>query len=166
MWVGLTLSVNQVRSPGWGVPIVTLHGNEVLVLKCLVVDDEPAARALLEHYVSPLFDCSGAGDGREAVEAVRNALAEHDPFDLICLDIMMPVMDGLQALRAIRDMEEAHDVLEGDRVKVVMTTALRDAKCVLSAFRLGCQAYIVKPVKKQDLWAEIDRFGLLVSQQN
>lgn len=135
-------------------------------MKCLVVDDEPAARALLEHYVSPLFDCVGAGDGREAVEAVRGALAERDPFDLICLDIMMPVMDGLQALRAIRDLEEAHDVLEGDRVKVVMTTALRDAKCVLSAFRLGCQAYIVKPVKKQDLWAEIDRFGLLVSQHN
>ncbi len=135
-------------------------------MKCLAVDDEPAARVLLEHYLSPLFDCAGVGDGRGAVEAVRNAQAEQDPFDLICLDIMMPVMDGLQALRAVRDLEEAHDVLEVDRVKVIMTTALRDAKCVLSAFRLGCQAYIVKPVKKQDLWAEIDRFGLLVSQQN
>ena len=131
-----------------------------------MVDDEPAARALLKYYLSPIFDCTVACSGQEAVEAVRSALAEHDPFDLICLDIMMPVMDGLQALRAIRDLEEAYDVLETDRVKIVMTTALRDAKCVLSAFRLGCQAYIVKPVKKHDLWAEIDRFGLLVSQQN
>lgn len=135
-------------------------------MKCLVVDDEPAARALLEHHVSALFDCTVACNGQEGVEAVRTALAEHDPFDLICLDIMMPVMDGLQALRAIRDLEGEHDILDLDRAKVVITTALRDAKCLLSAFRLGCQAYVVKPVKKRDLLAEIDEFGLLGSPQN
>ena len=134
-------------------------------MKCLVVDDESEARGLLEHYVSPLFDCTGACNGQEAVEAVRTALAEHDPFDLICLDIMMPVMDGLQALRAIRTLEGEHDIWGLDCVKVVMTTALRDSKHVLGAFRLGCEAYVVKPIKKRDLWAEIDRFDLVASQQ-
>ena len=134
-------------------------------MRCLVVDDEATSRVLLEHYVAPVFDCTLACNGQEAVEAVGTALAEHAPFDLICLDIMMPVMDGLQALSAIRDLEGEHELFDPDCVKVIVTTAFKDAKCVLSAFRLGCQAYIVKPVSKRELWAGIDRFGLVARHQ-
>ena len=50
-------------------------------------------------------------NGKEAVEAVRNALETVEPYNLICLDIMMPEMDGQQALREIRDMEEARGII-------------------------------------------------------
>lgn len=138
-----------------------LYGNEVKVMKCLVVDDDNLDHTLIQNYVSTSCeDIIVAGDGREAVDAFKAALDEESPFDLIVLDVVMPAMDGLQTLRAIRELEATRGILHLDGVKVIMTTALRDAKHVLGAYQMGCEAYLLKPVKKEDLMAEIDKLGL------
>ncbi len=130
-------------------------------MKCLIVEDNFTARKLLKRYLSSCADCDIAVDGNEAVVAFRQAMAEKEPYDLICLDIMMPNMDGRQALKLIRQIESEHGISGLDCVKVIMTTALEDPKNVMGSFREGCEAYIVKPVKKDKLFEEIQKLGIV-----
>jgi two-component system chemotaxis response regulator CheY len=133
-------------------------------MKCLIVEDDFAARRLLKRYLSDCGNCDVAVDGREAVEAFRQAMDEKEPYDLICLDIMMPNMDGREALRAIRQIEYEHGIKGLDGVKVIMTTAFGDSQNVIGSFREGCEAYIVKPVEKDKLLEEMQNLGLIDSR--
>ncbi len=132
-------------------------------MKCLIVEDNFTARKLLKMYLSSCADCDIAVDGNEAVVAFSLAMDAKEPYDLICLDIMMPNMDGRQALKAIRQIESEHGISGLDCVKVIMTTALEDSKNVMGSFREGCEAYIVKPVKKDKLFEEIQKLGIIDS---
>ncbi len=129
-------------------------------LKILIVEDDFTCRKLLQTFLSEYGDCFVAINGHEAVEAVREVLDEGQPYDLVCLDIMMPEMDGHEALEAIRQIENEHGIAGLDGVKVIMTTALGDSKNVIGAFRTGCEAYIVKPVSKEKLLEEMEKLGL------
>ena len=73
------------------------------------------------------------------------------PYDLVCLDVMMPVLDGYQVLKAIRDIEAERGITKDQRVKIIMTTALNEERNVKKAFELGCEAYSGKPI-------DVDRF--------
>ena len=132
-------------------------------MKYLIVEDDFAGRRLLKRYLSDSGECDIAVDGAEAIEAFRQALAENEPYDLICLDIMMPNMDGHDALKAIRRIEHEHGIHGLDGVKVIMTTALDDSKNVMGSFREGCEAYIVKPIEKKKLLEEMEKLGLIES---
>jgi two-component system chemotaxis response regulator CheY len=132
-------------------------------MKYLIVEDDFAARRLLKRYLSGYGDCDVAVNGNEAIEAFRQAMDEKEPYDLICLDIMMPNMDGRDALKAIRQIEREHGIYGLDGAKVIMTTALGDSKNVMGSFREGCEAYIVKPVEKDKLLEEMENLGLIGS---
>ena len=129
-------------------------------MKCLIVEDDFAALKLLQIYLSDYGDCFVAVNGREAVEAFREALDKGVPYDLICLDIMMPEMDGQEALKEIRRIESEHGIRGLDSVKVIMTTVLADSENITEAFKTGCEAYIAKPIKKEELFEEIRSLGL------
>lgn len=132
-------------------------------MKCLIVEDDFTSRRLLKTYLSDYSDCDIAVDGNEAIEAFTLATNEKEPYDLICLDIMMPNMDGHDALRAIRQIESERGIEGLDCVKVIMTTALDDSKNVMGSFRDGCEVYIVKPVKKDKLLEEMENLGVIES---
>jgi len=106
-------------------------------------------------------------DGEEAVEAFRSALKNGEPYDLVCLDIIMPNMDGQQALREIREVEAEMGVPEGERVKAVMISALDDTKELHDAFFLGeATSYLVKPIRKKTLINEIKNLGIPLEEQS
>ncbi len=127
----------------------------------LIVDDDGVCRALLKAYLSPFGQCAFAYDGQEAIDAVRLALEDGKPYDLICLDIMMPGISGHEALSTIRRMEEEHGINGSDGAKVIMTTALRDAKHCVQSFREGCECYVTKPIDEDELLAKMLDLGLL-----
>ena len=102
-----------------------------------------------------------AVNGREAVEAVRLSMASGEPYNLICLDIMMPEMDGHEALRQIREREVAAGIMSSEGARVVMTTALADPKSVLKAFGGLCDAYLNKPIQKARLLEELRKLNLI-----
>jgi two-component system chemotaxis response regulator CheY len=131
-------------------------------MRFLIVDDTLVARALMGKYLSPCADCDYAEDGKEAVEAVRKSIEGKEPYDLICLDIMMPNMDGHEALRNIRQIEKENGINGLDGVKVIMTTALGNPENVMGAFREGCEAYMVKPVSRDELFEEMAKLGVKV----
>ncbi len=129
--------------------------------KFLVVDDEFGARKLLLTYLQPLGECDIAVNGKEAAEAVKLALQDKKPYDLICLDIMMPELDGQATLRAIRALEDDAGIDPGDGVKIIMTTCLDDARNVMQAFREQCEAYIIKPIEREKLYEQMRKLHVL-----
>jgi two-component system chemotaxis response regulator CheY len=83
----------------------------------------------------------------EATSVFRRALDEARPYDLICMDIMMPELSGQDALRQIRHIEKQMGVPAGDEVKVFLTTALNGTGEVIDAlYKGGASAYFVKPI--------------------
>ena len=131
-------------------------------MKVLIVEDDFSSRRILQSILSAYGECNIAVDGREAVEAYKMSWLQSKPYDLICMDIMMPNVDGMQALEVIRDIEKEMDVREQDGVKVIMTTALDDPKPVVRAYyKLGAISYIVKPISKKKLLDEVQNLGLL-----
>ncbi|SNB44781.1 response regulator [Geobacter sp. DSM 9736] len=131
-------------------------------MRTLIVEDDFIARRLLKEILTPLGDCDVAINGREAVQAFRMALDDKKPYDLITMDIMMPGMDGQEALKLIREIEKERSIPPSSEVKVIMTTALDDPKNVVEAYyHGGATSYIVKPISKGKLMNEIRGFGLL-----
>ena len=130
-------------------------------MKTLIVEDDFTSRLLFQEFLKSYGQSHIAVNGREAIEAVCRALEAGEPYDLMCLDIMMPEMDGQEALKQIRKQEEIRGILPPDGVKVVMTTALDDIKNVFSAYHGLCDAYLTKPIRKEDLLNELRKLKLI-----
>ncbi len=117
-------------------------------MRVLIAEDDFASRKFMLRFLSKYGECDVTVDGAEVVEAFTMALESNEGYDLICLDIMMPGMDGYQALERIRKIEKEKLIPEDKVVKIIMTTALNDGKNVMKAFDLGCTAYAGKPIDK------------------
>ena len=86
---------------------------------------------------------------------------EENPYQLVCLDVMMPIMDGYQALKNIRDLEREHNIPEEQMANVIMTTALNEEKNVKKAFELGCTVYCAKPIDMDKLKEMLEKLELI-----
>jgi two-component system chemotaxis response regulator CheY len=129
-------------------------------MKTLIVEDDFTSRLFLQTVLSRYGECHIAVNGKEAVEAFRVAGEVNQRYDLICMDIMMPEMDGQAAMRAIRAQEAATGIYT-KCVKIVMTTALGDVKDVIAAFQGLCDAYLTKPISARKLMEKLRGFGLV-----
>ena len=131
-------------------------------LKILIVEDDFVSRRIMMELLTPYGKCDIAKDGKEAIHAFYLAWEERDPYELICLDVMMPEMDGQEALQKIRDMEKEMGIYGSQEVKVIMVTALDDIKNIIKAYHDGgATSYIVKPVLKESLIKELRNLGFI-----
>lgn len=127
----------------------------------MVVEDDFTSRFLLQTILSTYGECHGAVNGREALEAYKASKEKGEPFDLICLDIMMPEMDGQEVLKEIRDIEKEEGLTSEQEVKIIMTTALSDSQNKTRAISNLCNAYLIKPINKAKLLDHLKFFGLI-----
>ncbi len=131
-------------------------------MKILIADDDFVCRMLLQKLLTQYGECTTVINGLEALNAFRVAMTEKAPYDLICLDIMMPEMDGHDALKGIRRIERELDVPYDKEVHVLMTTALGDPRNVVEAYHKGgATTYIVKPITKQGLTERLKEMKLI-----
>jgi len=110
----------------------------------LVVDDEAGARQSLEVILEDDYRVLSAGNGQEALETLQKL-----PVDLILLHVNMPVMDGLEVLRKVKEQDEGVDV--------IMLSALNMARKAVDAIKLGAYDYITKPYEPDDILSTVAR---------
>ena len=129
-------------------------------MRILVVEDDFGSRRMMQKLLAPYGEVDVVVDGEEAVEAFRLAWEESKPYDLVFMDIMMPKMDGQEALKRLRSYEREVGVKPSDEVKVVMTSVLEDPKNVIEAYYDGAAtSYLVKPLDREKIAVELARLG-------
>lgn len=124
-------------------------------MKILIVDDDPISRRLLRKIVSKFGHCDTASDGLEAIDSFLQSIREKNIYDLILLDINMPESDGQETLKAIRGLEYDNNIMTYEQTTIIMVTVNEDAENIMSAFKTGCEGYIVKPFEPEQIERKI-----------
>jgi two-component system chemotaxis response regulator CheY len=125
-------------------------------MKALVVDDDLITRIVLQELLSRYGEVHSCVDGSEGVRAYRRAIERGEAYDLVCMDVLMPVMGGIEALKLIRAEEERHYPLRPRSTKVIVTTAADDSDTISQAFRELCDAYVIKPIDAEEFTNVVD----------
>ena len=126
-------------------------------MRSLIVDDDDIGRLMLTTFFEELGPCDQAENGELALQLIDQAQAADNPYDLICLDIVMPVMDGTQTLHGIRE----RDAKLGKRTKVFMISACSSPQDIEDAFFEGdCDDYVVKPFQREAIMQMLQRHKL------
>ncbi|MDD2364687.1 MAG: response regulator [Desulfuromonadaceae bacterium] len=131
-------------------------------MKILIVDDDGFSRSVLSEMLKTFGQCDQAADGYQAVDAYMKAALEGAQYDLICLDIIMPGMDGLQVLRHIRSIESENGISFPDSVRVIMVSSMSDLEHIMMSFDSRCEAYMIKPFDPQQLIDQLAFLGFKV----
>jgi len=131
-------------------------------MRALVVDDDFYSRITLHDLLRPVADCHIAVNGEEAVDAFKKALEDGRPYNLVCMDLVMPEMDGQQALREMRALEDELGIDQVDRCSIFVVSMVEDNRETNEAFFLGgADCFLVKPIEEARLMAELREHGLL-----
>jgi DNA-binding NtrC family response regulator len=115
----------------------------------LAVDDEPSMRESYRVLLEDSYTLLTAASGKEALEILGK-----EPVNLVLLDVLMPDMDGIEVLQAIKNMSG---------VEVIMVTAVKTVRTAIQAVKLGAYDYIAKPFDIDDLLATV---GKAIEKQN
>jgi len=115
-------------------------------MRILLADDHPANRKVIEIMLGvTAMELVAVENGQQALERFKS-----QPFDIVLMDMQMPVMDGLSATRAIRDVEAGQD---RDRTAILMLTANAMAEHVTQSLAAGADGHLTKPITMNALLA-------------
>lgn len=115
-------------------------------MNILIVEDDFVSSKFMTKFLSKYGTCQTAGDGEQAVEMYKKAVENKRPYDLICMDILMPKMNGYETLEQIRQYEKEQGITRQHEAKVIMTSGMDTSTNAMKAFELGCVAYASKPI--------------------
>jgi len=130
-------------------------------MKILIVEDDQMSMKLMQHLLNSFGDVDIATNGQEALDTFNKALKEDKPYDLVCLDIMMPEMDGQTVLKEMRILEDNFGIHSDSGAKIFMTTALWDTDNIVKAFEEQCDAYLIKPIDHAKIEKQLQEVGLI-----
>ena len=130
-------------------------------MKILLAEDDYASRRFTTKLLSKYGEVDAVVDGEEAVAAFEMAAEDGEYYDLVCLDIMMPNTDGVEALAKIREMEDKMRIADEDRANIIMISALSEMNYVKGAFELGSDGYAVKPLDTEKFEEVLSKLELL-----
>lgn len=128
-------------------------------MRILIAEDDQTCSLILESMLKPFGSTVVVEDGEAVIRTVTSDLVKQQPFDLICLDIMMPGLDGQACLRCIRAIESGFGRIGGAGAKILMTTGLDAPEAIMTAFRSQCEGYLVKPIERARLHAQLNQLG-------
>ena len=130
-------------------------------MKTLIAEDNSTSPLLLQELLNSHGQVRISVNGREAVAAVRLALKTAESYELICLDIMLPKMDGQEALKETRRIESAASVAGSNCTRIVMTSTLAVPEEVRGAIRRKCDCFLARPIQKANLLEELHKLALI-----
>ena len=114
-------------------------------MRILIVDDDYVSRAKLKAVLSSYGDCDGVQNGKIAISIVESAIQEGLPYDLITIDINMPVIDGHYVLHEIKHSEELHSL--SNNAKIIIVSKLEAVPPHYREYDAFCQ----KPVSRDKI---------------
>ena len=127
-------------------------------MKSLIVDDDDIGRMMLAAFVEDFGRCDLAENGKVALDMFQAAVDEGEPYDLVCLDIIMPVLDGRSTLLRLREIDRQR----GAKTKIFMISACSTPKDIQDAFFEGdCDDYVVKPFQRDAIIVLFQRHNLI-----
>ena len=131
------------------------------MLKILVAEDDEANRKFLSKLLAKFGEVTVVADGFQAVKSYMQALDEKEPFRLVCLDVMMPKINGYKALDAIRDLESRNALIDGEKAKIIMISALDEGGFdeELAGNQYDC--YMSKPIDILEFEMNLKRMGMI-----
>ncbi len=128
-------------------------------MRALIVDDSNFIREYLRQHLERLgWDCLEASDGREAVMRVAQAGLTGKGFDVMLVDVNMPVMNGLDCVKQVRENDLAPET------KVMMVTTEADNSCIRTALENGADEFLMKPFSPQSLREKLMLLGFEMAE--
>jgi len=134
-------------------------------MRILIAEDVQLMQKLLGKLLEPYGELTFAKDGQEALSKFQESIQSKKFFDLICLDINLPRINGLEILKNIRAGEKLNHIPIKNRAKILMVSSTNDAEVVVKAINLGCNGYIVKPFSKNKIVSELKKLGLIQAKE-
>lgn len=123
-------------------------------MRALIVDDSSFIRSYLKHLLDRMgVTCEEAGDGSQALRV----LAKAETFDLMLLDVNMPVMNGLECVKALREANL------GPEMKVMMVTTEADHGFIMKALDNGADEFLMKPFTPESLREKMLLMGFVAA---
>jgi two-component system, chemotaxis family, chemotaxis protein CheY len=132
--------------------------------KVLIAEDSDLQADILTSILNDLGikNVTKAINGVHAVEYFEQALLNGAAYSLVFLDIVMPEMDGQEALKRMRALEKGAGVSGNDKTTIIMTTSLNSpADMITALIENDCTDYIVKPVDENNLRSMLVKYGLI-----
>lgn len=127
-------------------------------MRVLIAEDDFAGRKLLQKFLSQFGQCEIAVDGVEALDLFMASIVDKHPYDLICLDVMMPKLDGITLLKMFRNLEKEKECKAS---RIIMITALNDRDTVTQSYESGCQAFAWKPIDLDKFRQVLEKLSLI-----
>ncbi len=134
-------------------------------MQILIAEDVTLIQKMLRRMLEPYGEITFARTGREAFQEFQKTLTTQEYFDLICLDINIPEINGLDVLKNIRAAEKLNHVPLDKRAKIVIVSSTNEADVVMKAIKLGCDGYIVKPFSQEKIIAELKKLKLITEEK-
>ena len=122
-------------------------------MRILLAEDDFATRKFMAGFLSKYGECDVTVDGMEAVDALIMALGDGEDYDLVCLDIMMPVMDGYEATAAIRRLER-----EDADIPIIAMTADAFSEDIQRCLERGMNDHLAKPIDIQAVTFKLKKY--------
>ena len=132
----------------------------------LIIDDDALGRLILQDFLSEFAPCDCAENGKVALDLFEKALEGGSPYALICVDLMMPEMNGLAFIRRIRNIEKDHPFYTDNRTKIFVISA-SDSQWDKADLLLDnlCEDFISKPFNRNALRANLLKHDLINSYE-
>jgi len=133
--------------------------NRQISMKALILEDDYVCRLVLQRLLLDHGHVDVSVNGKEALGLFLAAHKGNTPYDVIFLDVMVPEKSGHTVLREMRAFEQKQGIDKDHAAKILMITALGDKESVVQAIKNGCDSYIVKPLKPQEIRQHLKKFG-------
>jgi two-component system chemotaxis response regulator CheY len=125
------------------------------------------SRTILHTFFSEFAACDAAENGYDALVLFKKAIMDGNPYDLVCTDLVMPVLDGYDLIKKIRETEESFPIKDYIRTKIFVVS-VSDSSVDMSHALLECDCddYIVKPFHREQLKCILEKYSLTEKGHN
>ncbi len=134
-------------------------------MKIIVVDDDKICSTIFKLEMSKYGQCDIVNNGPNAIKAYKESLETGFPYKLMLLDIIMPDMDGGEALRQIRQIEKDNNIPDIDKLRIIITTAFDDwynRNIIINNLDYAYENYFIKSPDLSALKEKILDFGFVL----